>query len=66
MGNALDPKYIPELVTAFKENKDSRINCMISWALGRIGDPEAKEALKEFLSVSECQIKEEILSALLS
>ncbi len=28
MGNTLDAKYIPELVKAFKENKDTRIKCM--------------------------------------
>jgi len=64
MGNSLDPKYIPELIKAFNENKDSRVKCLIAWALGRIGGLEAQKALEEFLSVSEGQVKEEIELAL--
>lgn len=64
MGNTLDPKYIPELVKAYNENKDSRIKCMIAWALGRIGSSDAVEALEDFLNVSEGQVKEEITLAL--
>lgn len=64
MGNTLDPKFVPELIKAFKENKDKRVKSMIAWALGRIGGLEAKEALESFFVSSEGQIKEEVEEAL--
>ena len=64
MGNTLDPKFVPELVKAYNENKDSRIKCMIAWALGRIGGRVAEKALTNYLGTSEGQIKEEIMLAL--
>jgi epoxyqueuosine reductase len=64
MGNTLDPKFVPELVKAYNENNDSRIKCMIAWALGRIGSPDAVEALENFLNASEGQVKGEITLAL--
>ncbi len=64
MGNSLDPKYIPELIKAFKENVDERVKGMIAWALGRIGGEESKEILKISLSDSEGLVKQEIFLAL--
>ncbi|MFX1239171.1 MAG: epoxyqueuosine reductase [Promethearchaeota archaeon] len=64
MGNSLDPKYVPELIKAFKENNDERVNSMIAWALGRIGGAKAKEALESFLKTSSDLVREEILYAL--
>lgn len=64
MGNSIDLKYIPELIKAFKENKDERVKGMIVWALGRLGGLEAKKALEAFLNNSNGLVKEEILQAL--
>jgi len=64
MGNSLDPKYIPELIKAFRENIDERVKGMITWALGRIGGEESKEILEISLSNSEGLVKEEILLAI--
>jgi epoxyqueuosine reductase len=64
MGNMLDPKNIPDLIRAFRENEDERLLGMVAWALGRIGGPKAKAALEEFLSGSDDLVREEILQAL--
>ena len=63
MGNTLNPKYIPDLIRAFEENKDPRIKSMAAWALGRIGGIEAKNALKRFLVISENSVHQEVLEA---
>ena len=64
MGNSLEPKYVPELIRAFKENKDDRVNGMIAWALGRLGGDESKTALESFLESSSDKVQEEIQLAL--
>jgi epoxyqueuosine reductase len=64
MGNSLDNKYIPELVKAFEDNEDERVKGMIAWALGRLGEPESKIALEQFLNGSTGLVKDEIVSAL--
>ena len=64
MGNSLDPKYIPELIKAFKENTDDQVNGMIAWALGRLGGDESKTALESFLESSRGKVQEEIQLAL--
>ncbi len=64
MGNSLEPKYIPDLIEAFHDNKDERVKSMCAWALGRIGGSNAKVALQKFLSDSEGKVKDEILEAL--
>ena len=64
MGNTLDPRYIPDLIKGFEENKDERIKSMIAWALGRIGGKISKNALVNFSSKSEGRIKDEIELAL--
>ena len=64
MGNTHDRKYIPELIKAFRENKDERVQGMIAWALGNLGGEKSKEALNHFLSSSEGLVKDEITNAL--
>jgi epoxyqueuosine reductase len=65
MGNTLDPKYIPELIKAFKENEDERVKRMIAWALGRLGGENSKVALESFLSNSiNKRVREEVLQAI--
>jgi len=64
MGNSLDPAYIPDLVKAFSSDRDSRVLCMIAWALDRIGNDEAREALLRFLPESGGEVREEIETAL--
>lgn len=64
MGNTLDEKFVPDLIRAFEENTDPRVNGMIAWALGRIGGDRARTALESFLTASESPVREEIASAL--
>jgi epoxyqueuosine reductase len=64
MGNSLDPDYVPDLIKAFEETADERVACMIAWALGRIGTPEATKALQGFLKGSQGWVREEIILAL--
>ncbi len=64
MGNSLEVKYIPELVIAFKENKDERVKGMISWALGKLGGPEAISFLEELLNENDGLVEKEIKLAL--
>lgn len=66
MGNSLNPAYVSDLIRAFKENSDERVNSMIAWALGRIGHQAAKEALEAFSLNSSGIVKEEINQALTS
>ena len=60
MGNSLNPAYVPDLVRAFQENPDERVQCMSAWALGRIGGKEAGAALEKFLPEASGIVKEEI------
>jgi len=64
MGNSLNPVYIADLMRAFKESLDERVQCMIAWALGRIGGTEATAALEKFLPGATGRVKEEIEQAL--
>jgi epoxyqueuosine reductase len=64
MGNSLNPVYVADLIRAFKENSDERVNSMIAWALGRIGNLEAMAALVEFFKDSKGIVKEEIQQAI--
>jgi len=64
MGNSLNPVYVADLIRAFKENSDERVNSMIAWALGRIGNLEAMTALEEFFKDSRGIVKEEIQRAI--
>jgi len=64
MGNSLDPVHIPDLVKAFRANQNSRVLGMIAWALGRIGNAGARDALLTFLPGSSGEVREEIEEAL--
>ncbi|MBN2244548.1 MAG: epoxyqueuosine reductase, partial [Candidatus Aminicenantes bacterium] len=64
MGNSLDDEYIPDLLTAFRNNDDERVSGMVAWAIGRIGGSKAKKALNDILPGSESLVREEILFAL--
>jgi epoxyqueuosine reductase len=64
MGNSLNPVYVTDLIRAFQENSDERVKCMIAWTLGRIGNSQAKAALKKFLQDSAGKVKEEIIQAI--
>jgi epoxyqueuosine reductase len=66
MGNSLNPAYASDLILAFKENSDERVKSMIAWALGRIGNKEAKAGLEELYRNSKGIVKEEIEQALRS
>jgi epoxyqueuosine reductase len=64
MGNTRNPDYVTDLIRAFEENSDERVKCMIAWALGRIGNEEAKTALKKFYETGEGIVKDEIKQAI--
>ena len=64
MGNTRNPDYVADLIRAFEENSDERVKCMIAWALGRIGNEEAKTALKKFYETGEGIVKDEIKQAI--
>ena len=64
MGNSLNSAYVSDLIRAFKENPDDRVQSMIAWALGRIGGKEAKAALEQLLQGASGIVKEEIEHAL--
>lgn len=66
MGNSLNPVYVVDLVRAFRENNDERVQCMIAWALGRIGNSESLAALEKFSKDSTGKVKEEIQQAIKS
>jgi epoxyqueuosine reductase len=63
MGNSLNPAHTADLVRAFKENSDERVQSMIAWALGRIGGRKAEEALEQFHQSSTGIVRDEIEQA---
>jgi epoxyqueuosine reductase len=64
MGNTRDEAYIPLLTEAFRRETDERVKAMAAWALGRIGGPEARQALDALLPESAGPVREEIAAAL--
>ena len=64
MGNSLNPAYVSDLIRAFQENPDDRVQSMIAWALGCIGGAEAGVALEQFNAGASGMVKEEIGHAL--
>jgi epoxyqueuosine reductase len=64
MGNTLNRDYVSDLVRAFGENEDVRVQGMIAWSLGRLGGETARQALERFLPASESPVREEIEQAL--
>ena len=63
MGNSRDPKYIGDLIRAFKDNSDQRVRGMAIWAIGNIGGPEALAAMDGLVDDTSELVKEEILRA---
>ena len=66
MGNSHNPDYVAGLIRAFKENSDERVRCMIAWALGRIGNFEARAGLEQFSKEATGIVKGEIEMAVKS
>jgi epoxyqueuosine reductase len=64
MGNSRDDRYVPDLIRAFREIEDERVQGMIAWALGRIGGLDAKAALTDFEAGRDGLVREEIALAL--
>jgi epoxyqueuosine reductase len=64
MGNSRDDRYVPDLIRAFREIEDERVQGMIAWALGRIGGSDAKTALTDFEAGRDGLVREEIALAL--
>jgi epoxyqueuosine reductase len=60
IGNSLDDCYVPDLKRAFRENGDERVRAMVAWSLGRIGGPDAKQALEGYRKNSDGLVLEEI------
>jgi epoxyqueuosine reductase len=64
MGNTLDPVYVDDLMRAYRENSDSRVQAMCAWALGKIGGPRSRDALSGFRATADARVAPEIESAL--
>ena len=64
MGNSRDPKYVPDLIRAFKENDDDRVRGMAAWALGKIGGRRAVAALQEARGNGSAMVAQEVEWAL--
>jgi len=64
MGNSRNLVYVADLIREFKENSDERVRSMIAWALGRIGNKDAVDSLRQFYETSGGKIKEEVQQAL--
>jgi len=64
MGNTRDSIYTDDLIRAFEENDDERVQSMCAWALGRIGDNKAKNALGDFLAKTAGSVLQEVKDAL--
>jgi len=64
MGNTGDRKYTEDLIHAFEENNDERVQGMIAWALGKLGGKKATQALEKFGKSSSGLVHEEISEAL--
>lgn len=60
LGNLKDPAAVPELVKAL-DDPEPVVRGHAAWALGQIGTPEAKDALKKaFLTEKDEMVREEI------
>lgn len=64
MGNSHDRKYVDDLVIAYRDNDDMRIQAMIVWALGKLGGDKSISALQQFAVDAEGIVKDEIVFAL--
>ena len=64
LGNLGDPRAVPELAKALLDPDAPVVRGHAAWALGRIGNPEARAALKATRDVEQDpQVREEILAA---
>jgi len=64
MGNSRDPRYVPDLIRAMRENSDERVRGMAAWALGRIGGREAESALSARRGADSELVNDEVERAL--
>ncbi len=64
MGNTRDSRYSDDLIRAFPENPDDRVQSMIAWALGRVGQKKDRQALEGFLPKTSGIVKTEVSDAL--
>ena len=60
MGNSMDKTYLPDLVKAYDENDDDRVNGMIVWAMGKIGDNETIDKLKSYGDACSKEVANEV------
>ena len=60
MGNSHDQVYVDDLISAYGENDDERVQAMIVWALGQLGSHKASSALQQFAADAKGIIKQEI------
>src|SRR5690606_32327729 len=64
LGNSRNPRAIPALGKALREDPKPVVRQAAAWALGRIGGPEAARHLDEALPAEEDpEVREEILKA---
>lgn len=64
MGNSRAPRHVPELIVALNE-ATSVVRRHVAWALGRIGDSQARQALQAAMLTEEDQeVRSEIAAAL--
>lgn len=64
MGNSHDEKYLPDLERAFSENQDDRVNGMLAWAMGQIGNQNTEVVLKSYSADTSGKVLEEITLAI--
>jgi epoxyqueuosine reductase len=63
MGNTQDPQYIPELIKAFGESNDTRVQSMCAWAMGRIGGRQVCQALNRIKNGVQDLVADEVAYA---
>jgi len=64
LGNLGERGHVPLLVRSLSENPDEKVRGMCAWALGRLGGPQARQALESRRRVEEGPVRGEIASAL--
>lgn len=64
MGNSMDKKYIPDLISALRCEEDERVRAMAAWSLGKIGGEEPRKALAEYENDSSEMVRLDVRAAL--
>jgi epoxyqueuosine reductase len=64
LGNYGDPAYVPDLRKALAADPEEIVRGHAAWALGRIGTPEARQALESCRNDSSASVQAEIARAL--